>query len=234
MVYKSLDWSIKQEIGYLVLQQPPANSMSLEFFKELNELTEELKNNLNLQGIIISGQGRHFSSGADLEELTASIDKHLQVDSAGKIVQYPEFLRRNLQSLHFFYELKIPVVAAISGVCIGSAFELALVCHYRLCVENAVFGLPESTYGLMPGLGGIQQVVKSVSRAAAMEMVFTGTTFNANEALMLGLVDKIVPKDHLMDASEKLIKIAGLNHRQYNRKEYFHRLDNDLMTAESD
>ena len=141
-------------------------------------------------------------------------------------------MRRNLTSLKFFNDLRIPVIAAIKGVCIGSACELALFCHFRLCTGNAVLGLPESTYGLMPGLGGIQLLLEHVTKARAMEMVFRGTTLSADEGLKTGIIDRIFPKDQLLVAAEKLIEIAAVNYRKYNKNEYLHHLDKALRSNE--
>jgi enoyl-CoA hydratase/carnithine racemase len=232
MSYNKVKWSIEDGIGYLVLSQPPANAMTLDFFGEIDDLTRKIKTIQGLKGIIIRGQGRHFSSGADLNELTDSICEKSKVNDNGKIVQYPEFMKRNLTCLKFFNDLKIPVIAAIKGVCIGSAFELALFSHFRLCTGNAVLGLPESSYGLMPGLGGIQLLLEHVTKARAMEMVFRGTTFNADEAMNTGIVDRIYPKDRLLAAAEKLVEVAGLNYRKYNKNEYLHQLDKALKSNE--
>jgi len=232
MSYNKVKWSIEDGIGYLVLSQPPANAMTLDFFGEIDELTRKIKTIKGLKGIIIRGQGRHFSSGADLNELTDSINEKSKVNDNGKIIQYPEFMLRNLTNLKFFNDLKIPVIAAIKGVCIGSAFELALFSHFRLCNGNAVLGLPESTYGLMPGLGGIQLLLEHVTKARAMDLVFRGATFNAEEAMKTGIIDRIFPKDQLPVAAERLVEIAGLNYRKYNKNEYLHQLDKALKSNE--
>ena len=85
--------------------------------------------------------------------------------------------------MSFFEDAEIPVVAAIRGVCIGSAFEFALLCHFRICSEDAVFGLPESTFNLLPGLGGIRRITRLAGKATALELALRGRTFGAAEAL---------------------------------------------------
>jgi enoyl-CoA hydratase/carnithine racemase len=227
MSFKSLDWSIKEDIGYLVLNQPPANAMTLTFFDDLYDLTEKLKKPESLKGIIVSGTGRHFSSGADLKELTQSINNGLSLND-----NTPEFMKRNLESFKIIEDLSIPVIAAIKGVCIGSAFELALFCHVRLCATNAVVGLPESTFGLIPGLGGIQKILEHTSKAKAMELIFKGNTINAQEALKIGIIDRISTKDQLMFSAEKLIGIATSNYRRYNKNDYLQQFDKKLILNE--
>jgi enoyl-CoA hydratase/carnithine racemase len=229
MSYKSLDWSIKEDIGYLVLNQPPANAMTLTFFDDLYDLTEKLKKPESLKGIIVSGTGRHFSSGADLKELTQKINNKSGLNSKTKNSNIPDFMKRNLDCLKFFEDLRIPVIAAIKGVCIGSAFELALFCHFRLCAANAVVGLPESTFGLIPGLGGIQKILEHTSKAKAMEVIFKGNTINAQEALKIGIIDRISAKDQLMFSAEKLIGIATTNYRHYNKNDYLQQFNKKFI-----
>lgn len=227
--YQSLSWSVKEDIGYLIMNQPPANTMSLFLFEELYDLTKKIKKLKGLKGIIISGEGRHFSSGADLTELTHSIKEGFGIEKNVKFRNVPEFMKKNLESFKSIEDLTIPVIAAIKGVCIGSAFELALFSHFRLCAANAVVGLPESTFGLLPGLGGIQKVLELTSKVKAMELVFSGQTLNAREALNSGIIDRIYPKDQLLTVAKELISIAAKNYRRYNRKDYLHQLDKNLI-----
>jgi enoyl-CoA hydratase len=138
-------------------------------------------------------------------------------------------MKKNLESFKSVEDIGIPVIAAIKGVCIGSAFELALFCHFRLCTTNAVVGLPESTFGLMPGLGGIQKVLELTSKVKAMELVFRGNTLNAQEALNTGIIDRIYPKDQILSAAKELIGIAANNYRRYSRKDYLKLLDKNLI-----
>jgi enoyl-CoA hydratase len=225
MLYKSLDWKVMDEVGHLVINQPPANAMTLDFFVELDNLIKIIGTGSDLKGIVISGQGRHFSSGAELNELTNRIENQLQYSGNGKIVKYPDFMQKNLQNLKALNQLRIPVIAAIMGVCIGSAFELALFCHFRFCTGNAVLGLPESTFGLMPGMGGIQKILENTPKLKAMEMVFRGNIINAKEALKTQMIDRIFEKDELMVAAQRLVEIASLKYRKYNKIEYLQQLD---------
>lgn len=228
MGHNSLDWKIKNGIGFLLLNQPPANPMTIDFFQALGELTGKIKSIKDLKGIIISGKGRHFSSGADLNELTQAINQHLKDDQGDPPAGIPEFMLKNLETFRFFNEINVPVVAAIKGVCIGSAFELALHCHFRLCAEQAVVGLPEATYGLIPGLGGISQLLNILPKVTAMEMAFTGSTFNSAGAYKNKLADRIVTGKDLLFAAEILVTIASVNYRKHNKKEYLHQFDHAI------
>ena len=171
-------------VGHMVMNQPPANQMTMEFFSEFTLFVEELKEMKSLKALVISGRGRHFSSGADLDGL-------LKLAGSGSTVDY---FSNNYRSFLFLEEMEIPVIAAIRGVCIGSAFELALFSHFRFSGEDAVFGLPETTYNLIPGIGGISRMVKLCGQARAIELALKGNTFPAEEALGYHLIDRIVPK----------------------------------------
>ncbi len=115
----------------------------------------------------------------------------------------------NLKSFRFFDELEIPVVAAIRGVCLGSALELALFCHCRICGEGSVLGLPESTFGLLPGCGGIQKMEILAGLPRAMELILSGSTFTPEDALRWHVIDCIVPKENTIDEAVNFIRAVG-------------------------
>jgi enoyl-CoA hydratase/carnithine racemase len=183
----TLEWTIEQGIGRLTLNRPPSNTMTMAFFREMQLLVREIPARHDLRAIIISGTGRHYSSGADISELLSHVDNKTMLD--------------NYQAFVTIEQLEIPVISAIRGVCLGSAFELALFSHFRICAEDAVLGLPESTFNLMPGIGGIQRVTALAGKARAIELVLRGNTFPATEALKMGLVDVIVPRNEVMPLS---------------------------------
>lgn len=151
-----------------------------------------------MRGIVIYGAGRHFSSGADLADLRNAIDER----GAGTTA----LLRDNLTAFGFFERCSVPVVAAIRGICLGSAFELALACHARVCGAGAVLGLPESTFGLMPGCGGITRMLSLAGRARTLELALSGATFTAEEALAWKLVDVVAPRKDVITRAVEIIK----------------------------
>jgi len=219
--FKHIGWDVVDRVGTLLLNRPPSNEMTVAFFDEINSLVAGLREDRDLQGIVIRGAGRHFSSGAALDELLGKISQSPCPDEgpAGE----SHFLIRNYRSMLFFEEAQVPVVAAIRGVCLGSAFELALLCHFRLCCEDAVFGLPETTFNLLPGLGGIRRILELSGRANAIELVLRGKTFRASEALDLGLVDGIVPKKELTQRALELVHSVSKNYRSEKRTLYLKR-----------
>jgi len=224
-MFRNFSWEIQNNIGYMALNKPPANVMTTDFFLELNDLTNNTIQNSNLKAIIICGNGRHFSSGADLDELISTINKNVSVDKNGDIVEYPNSIQNNLDSFIALESLNIPVIAAIQGVCIGAAFELTLFCHFRVCTDNAVLGLPESSFNLMPGIGGIQKILELAPNAKSMELVIKGNNFSAYDGLEYGIIDRIIPKKKLLLTAEKLAEVARKNYRRYNKKEYLNEID---------
>ena len=182
--FRTIHWNVEERIGLLMMDQPPSNTMTLQFFAELRHWTDFISKEAGLKAIIIYGNGRHFSSGADLNELLGNIDEQIMVDN------YSSFTRLE--------QLRIPVISSIRGVCIGSAFELALFSHFRICADDAVLGLPETTFNLMPGIGGIQRVANHAGKSKALEIILRGMTFSASDALGMGLVDAVVPKREVL------------------------------------
>jgi enoyl-CoA hydratase/carnithine racemase len=179
--------TIDQGIAHLMINRPPSNSMTLEFFGQLSHYIGKIGNDPACRALIISGVGRHFSSGAQVEVLLNEIRE-----------EFPPFMLNHYNTFLAINKLNIPVIAAVRGVCLGSALELALACHFRLCSEDGLFGLPETSFNLMPGLGGIPMLASLTGNAAALELVLTARTFSAEEALKLKVVDYSCPKKELM------------------------------------
>ncbi|MEZ5195765.1 MAG: enoyl-CoA hydratase/isomerase family protein [Bacteroidales bacterium] len=142
-------WKVESGIGFLEFNNPPGNEMTAAFYDQLELLVSKVIPRSNVKAIIIAGSGRHFSSGADLDSLFKSITKDSYENISNPDTSHPDSLTSNLQAFHFFKQLDIPVIAAIRGVCIGAGMELALFCHFRICAEGAVLGLPETGYGLI-------------------------------------------------------------------------------------
>jgi enoyl-CoA hydratase len=203
--YSTIRFTMNGSTGHLMLNQPPSNRMSVQFFEELRQMTEELRNT-EMKALVISGAGRHFSSGADPDEL---------MNLFGEEKNDALFFRKNIEAFEFFENAEIPVISVIRGVCIGSALELALFSHFRFCGEDAVFGLPESSFSLMPGIGGISHLIELTGKAKAMELVLRGNTFPASAALEFGIVDRVLPKKELIAFAFRFAgKISGNYHKE--------------------
>jgi enoyl-CoA hydratase/carnithine racemase len=203
--YSTLTFELNEGIGHIMINQPPSNEMTLLFFSELAGLTDRLPRIKDMRGILISGKGRHFSSGARLSELLPLAANESSCLTGTLDSKMRKFLDENNRSFLFFEEATIPVVTAIRGVCLGSALELTLFTHFRFCGEDAVFGLPETTFNLMPGIGGISKIYSLSGTAAALEVVLRGNTFSAEEALRLNLVDQVFPKKEVVDRAREFL-----------------------------
>jgi enoyl-CoA hydratase/carnithine racemase len=206
---KTINWKIEDGIGHLVLSQPPTNVMSFEFFDELRGLTRDVIPGSRVKALVISGLGRHFSAGADHNELTARIGENLPERYPKEL---PGFLLENTESFRYIDQLPVPTFAAIRGTCLGSALELALTCKFRICGEGTVLGFPECTFGLMPGCGGSVRLAGITGRAKAMELILTGRNFSAEEAYQWGIVHKITPRKMVLEETIVLARrMIGFN-----------------------
>ena len=181
--------------------------MNRLFFEELKDIIYNEIPVADIRALILCANGRHFSSGADLDEMMQNItdDRSFSMEN-----EYPAFLEENNTTFIALSHLKIPVIAALKGICIGSAFELALFCHLRICAENTYMGLPESGFNLMPGCGGIFKLTEIAGKAKAMELILSGKNISATEAKELNIVQKIVPKNELLREAETIaLQLAG-------------------------
>ncbi len=196
MIFKTFQYSEKNQIGYVLFSTPPQNRMTSVFFEEFQKFISTIKKR-DIIGLIISGKGRHFSSGADTEEL---------VELIGNLEDEKDsFLKRNVKTFLELEMLEIPTIAAVKGCCFGAALELALSCKFILSAKNSVFSLPESEFGLMPGCGGTIRLTERVGTQKALKFILRGQTLGTEEALSLGVVDHICEKKELLGKAEELI-----------------------------
>jgi enoyl-CoA hydratase/carnithine racemase len=192
----SLTLSVVDSIAYLTINAPPKNEMDLAVFDALSRIVMTEFGTLDVDGVIVSGKGRHFSSGANVPQLI----------QMGNETDYQRRLEGNARAYRALEELGCPVVAAITGCCLGSGMELALACTYRIATKHAVFALPEITFGLMPGCGGTIRLPMIIGKSKAMEMILSGRTVLADEAREMNLVDVVVEKDALMATAKTMIE----------------------------
>jgi len=222
--YATIRLGFEDGIGMLELNTPPSNAMTMEFFSEFKSALEFVREQPEFLALIISGHGRHFSSGADVPVLLKEILEKAETDKNGRLTVVPDFLSSNYKSLLMLESLSIPVISAIRGVCLGSALELALFSHFRLCGEDAVFGLPEASFNLVPGLGGIFKLCCISGEALAIERVLKGSTFTSEDALNYRIVDKVVPKKALLatanDFAKEVIRDFRIEKRALYIKKY--------------
>jgi enoyl-CoA hydratase/carnithine racemase len=188
-------------IAHLVLDAPPRNELDVACLAELARLVREELPRLDPRGLVVSGAGRHFSSGASVPQLEAIF----RSDPAGGA----RLVEEHGAALTAIERLRVPTVAAIAGTCLGAALELALACRFRVASRRATLALPEASFGLMPGLGGIARLTTLLGRSRAVELVLSGRSVGAEEALALGLVDAIAERGALLETARSLVRLAG-------------------------
>jgi enoyl-CoA hydratase/carnithine racemase len=188
-------------IAHLLLSSPPRNEIGARLGEELARICEHDLPRLRARGLVVRGEGRHFSSGADIPHLKRLLTRH-----PGEVVF--EGLAAYARLMDSIAALPFPVVAAIGGCCLGSGLELALACHYRVATKSAVLAAPEVEFGLMPGAGGTVRLPHLVGPSRAMELILTGRTVSAQEAQEMGLVDVVVDRKRLLDTALAVVEHA--------------------------
>lgn len=182
-----------KETAVLTLKSPPDNRLKSPVWVDSKELLYFLQNN-EAKALIITGAGRHFSNGADLPALQKML----------KEGDLAEQLDQGKELLHTLYQLDIPVMAAIEGVCFGGGLEIALSTHLRVMSEKALLAFPETMHKLMPGLAGNYLIKKHLTLGKSMEMLLGNKVFNAEEAMKEGLTDYTCPSKGSLDFALRL------------------------------
>lgn len=195
-MYKTLIYEKKETIGVLTISRPDKlNAISNELTEELEDFLDEVEKDEELRVLVITGAGdKAFVAGADIQEL---VERDALIGR--KVSRKRQELFARLENL------PIPVIAAVNGFALGGGLELALACSIRICSEKAQFGAPEVKLGIIPGDGGTQRLPRLVGIGRAMEMVLTGDFIDAQEAHRIGLANKVVSHESLM---EKVMELA--------------------------
>ncbi|TAD85413.1 MAG: enoyl-CoA hydratase [Bacteroidetes bacterium] len=177
------------------------NALNAEVIRELGLAIAEVYTNDNIAAAIVTGAGpKAFVAGADIAEFTS-----LDGSSGKNLAQLGQQLVFNK-----IEQCPKPIVAAVNGFALGGGCELAMACHFRYASTNAKFGQPEVNLGLVPGYGGTQRLTQLVGKGRALELMMTGNIISADEALAMGLVNKVCPSEGLMEAVKATLNtIAG-------------------------
>ena len=182
-------------VAVVTLQNPPMNVLSRAVLTALSACLAALEGETDLRAVVVTGAGeRAFSAGADIKEFPDFI----AAAPAGGVVALGQGVMDRLAAL------PTPTIAAIDGVALGGGLELALACDLRLAGAGARLGLPETGLGVFPCYGGTQRLPRLVGPAVAKEMIFTGRMVEADEALRLGLVNRVVPAGQALPAALEL------------------------------
>lgn len=228
--FESMDLEIADGIAVISMHAPMSNKMTTLFIDDYIKACTECINN-SPDGLIITG-GKRFSTGADVDQLTDSFVSQTVTDELGNIISLPPEHLPNKKIFTSLWDSKFPVISAVGGFCIGSGCEIALSSHFRVCEVNATIGLPESTFGLLPGMGGIVRSAQIAGLAGALEIVYSGEMYSAEEAYKLGLADILTPKKESFDTSLKLLTfiLKSGEYQKSRKREYINKFQevNDL------
>lgn len=191
-----LTWSHEGNVAVITINRPPANALSGGLLQELSAVLDEIEPNKEIKVLVIHGEGRFFSAGADIKEFTSvsTSDGFSNLGKSGQVL---------FERIERFPK---PIIAAIHGAALGGGLELAMACHIRLVTETAKLGLPELQLGIVPGFGGTQRLAKYVGTSRAAEMMFTSEPISGTEAVKVGLANHAYPDNDLVDEAVKLAR----------------------------
>jgi enoyl-CoA hydratase len=181
-------------IGTIRLDRPPMNALNVQVQDELAACAAEASARDDVRAVVLYGGPKVFAAGADIKEM-ATMPYVDMVKRAGALQD----------SFTAVARIPKPVVAAVTGYALGGGCELALTADFRVCGDNAKLGQPEILLGIIPGAGGTQRLPRLVGPAKAKDIVFSGRFVGAEEALAIGLVDKVVAPDDVYDAAVELV-----------------------------
>lgn len=196
MVYETIIVEIEEGIATLTLNRPEVlNALNDQVFNELAEVASQLAIDPSVRVVIITGGEKVFAAGADIGQMANATA--VDVMTSDKLSH---------RAFNLIETIPKPVIAAIAGFALGGGCELTLVADIRIAAENAQFGLPEIKLGILPGAGGTQRLPRLIGQGRAKELIFGGDFIKAEEALRIGLVNKVVPTDQLFVETKKMAK----------------------------
>ena len=190
--------SVEDGVATIRLDRPKVNVLNMQLQAELLEITREVTNRDDVRAVILYGGERAFAAGVDITEM--------------KDMTYAEMVKRSGVMQDIFKavaHIPKPVVAAVTGFALGGGCELALCADIRIAADNAQLGQPEILLGIIPGAGGTQRLTRLIGPSKAKDLIFTGRFVKADEALAIGLVDKVVPAEDVYTEAVSWAKQFG-------------------------
>jgi enoyl-CoA hydratase/carnithine racemase len=201
--FEVLIYEKRQHVAQITLNRPKAlNAYNIRMRDELFEVLGAIQDDSEVRAVILKGAGeKAFCAGADLTEF---------LTAPPPVFARTARFERDIWKR--FSEMPVPFIAAMHGYVLGSGIEMSLCCDIRLCSEDAQFGLPEVSLGIIPAAGGSQTLPRVVGRSAALDMLLNGRWLKADEAFRIKLVNRVLPRSALFSEAEKLAeKIAGFD-----------------------
>jgi enoyl-CoA hydratase len=195
MAYELLTFAVADRIATITVNRPDKlNALNDALMRELGLAIDEAVGRDDVGAVLLTGAGRAFVAGADIGEL-----------SGQSAVEGKARAERGQQTFRKFEVSPKPTLAAVNGFALGGGCELAMACHIRLASDKAKFGQPEVKLGIVPGYGGSQRLPRLVGKGRALELLLTGDMIDAAEALRIGLVNRVLPGDALLEAARAML-----------------------------
>ncbi len=196
MSFETLLYEIDDSIAVITINRPDKlNALNARVIQELSQAFHQARSDNAVKGVVLTGTGqKSFVAGADIQQFP-------DLDA----LEGHRFALRGQAVFNRIEELPKPVVAAVNGYALGGGCELALACHLRVASENASFGQPEVSLGIIPGFGGTQRLPRLVGRGIATELILTGERIGAQRAYEIGLVNRVVPLGKLLETAKELV-----------------------------
>ena len=188
-MYETIKYEVNGNIAIVTISREQAlNALNRQVLEDLDKVLDEIKADKDLRGLVITGAGRSFVAGADIAAMST-----MNEEEGFQFGVYGAGVFRKIELLD------IPVVAAVNGFALGGGCELAMSTDYIVASEKAKFGQPEAGLGITPGFGGTQRLARKIGESKAKELIFSARVIGAQEAYELGIVDKLVAPEELMD-----------------------------------
>lgn len=187
-------------VATITIESPPANALSSAILQDLSNELDGIEKDSSIKAILLKGEGKFFSAGADIKEFT----------SFQEAADYEALASKGQTLFNRIENFHVPVIAAIHGAALGGGLELAMSCHIRYVTHEAKIGLPELNLGIIPGFAGTQRLPRYVGVAKAYEMTLTGVPISGKEAAEYGLANKSFSDEELFPAAEKLVNTIAM------------------------
>lgn len=193
-MYENIKYEVKGNLGYLTINRPKAlNALNTEVLSELADALKEIEADDAVKAVIVTGEGKAFVAGADIAQMSKlnAVEGRAMMQAGHKVMNTID-------------QMPKPFIAAVNGFALGGGCELAMACDIRIASSKAKFGQPEVGLGIIPGFCGTQRLSRLVGKGMAKYLIYSAEMINAEEAFRIGLVEKAVEPDALMEAAEKL------------------------------
>ena len=195
-MYENIKYEVKEGMGLVTISRPKAmNALNEDVLEELLQVFTAIEKDENVKAVILTGEGKAFVAGADIAQM-----------SGLNALQGRNMMILGHKVMNLIESIEKPVIAAVNGFALGGGCELSMACDIRIASEKAKFGQPEVGLGIIPGFGGTQRLARLVGKGMAKYLIMTAEIIPASEAYRIGLVEKIVAPEELMETAETVAR----------------------------